>query len=339
MKKYWWKIACMALLFYVLLAGTFIPLGPGISLVHPEKVAAGDTLTFYIKGYNSHFDHGTCPPSVWFANAGKSICAQSVQIRNRTELEATIAIPADVKSRNFNLFVNSCYDGTMVLNNAIMLAGDMNNNATPTTGCEVTVATNSAGFHNFPNREILYESIRNLFYHVPMWWTMMLLFTISLIYSVGYLAGFNLGRDRIAGEAARVGIVFGVLGLLTGMVWAKFTWGAWWVSDVRLNGSAATLLAYTAYIVLRNSMNEEQKRARIAAVYNIFAYMLMLVLIIIIPRLTDSLHPGSGGNPGFSSYDLDHNLRLVFYPAAIGWMLLGVWILQIRNRKAKLFPK
>jgi heme exporter protein C len=89
---------------------------------------------------------------------------------------------------------------------------------------------------------------------------------------------------------------------------------------------------YLAYIVLRSSIDESQKRARIAAIYNIFAFPIMVVLLFILPRMTDSLHPGNGGNPGFNSYDLDSNMRLVFYPAVIGWILLGVWISNIRYR-------
>jgi heme exporter protein C len=58
----------------------------------------------------------------------------------------------------------------------------------------------------------------------------------------------------------------------------------------------------------------------------------MIVLIFVLPRLTDSLHPGNGGNPGFSNYDLDNKMRLVFYPAVIGWILIGTWIVTIRYR-------
>ena len=66
--------------------------------------------------------------------------------------------------------------------------------------------------------------------------------------------------------------------------------------------------------------------------YNIFAFAAMIPLIFIIPRLQDSLHPGSGGNPGFNVYDLDNRLRLVFYPAVIGWFAIGVWIATLRIR-------
>jgi len=58
----------------------------------------------------------------------------------------------------------------------------------------------------------------------------------------------------------------------------------------------------------------------------------MIVFIMILPRLQDSLHPGNGGNPAFGKYDLDSTLRMVFYPAVLGWMLLGVWMLSLKKR-------
>ena len=115
--------------------------------------------------------------------------------------------------------------------------------------------------------------------------------------------------------------------------------GAWWVNDAKLNGAAITLLAYFAYLILRNSMDEEQKRARISAVYNIFSYVMLIVFLMILPRMTDSLHPGNGGNPGFGGYDLDSSMRMVFYPAVIGWTLLGVWIMTIKIRMKVLAEK
>jgi heme exporter protein C len=65
---------------------------------------------------------------------------------------------------------------------------------------------------------------------------------------------------------------------------------------------------------------------------------MFIVLIFVLPRLTASLHPGNGGNPGFNSYDLDSRLRMVFYPAVIGWILIGFWIanIQIRLKKIEL---
>ena len=92
------------------------------------------------------------------------------------------------------------------------------------------------------------------------------------------------------------------------------------------------MLVYLAYLVLRNSIDEEQKRAKISAVYNVFAFPVMIVLLFILPRLTDSLHPGNGGNPGFNAYDLDSRMRMVFYPACAGWIMIAVWLAQLRYR-------
>ncbi len=187
-----------------------------------------------------------------------------------------------------------------------------------------------------PRLAILHETIRNLFFHVPMWFSMIAVLVASLYYSFKFLSKNDLDLDVKAEEYARVGIVFGILGLLTGSLWAKYTWGAWWTNDVKLNGAAATMLVYFAYFLLRNSIDDEQKRARISAVYSIFAFALMTVFIFILPRLTDSLHPGNGGNPAFAKYDLDSNMRLIFYPAVIGWSLLAFWIADIRIRLHKI---
>lgn len=187
-----------------------------------------------------------------------------------------------------------------------------------------------------PALPILNESIRNLFYHVTQWFGMMILLTVSLVCSIRHLIKGKMNTDRMAAESVNVALFMGVIGILTGSLWAKFTWGAWWTNDPKLNGVAMGMLVYLAYIVLRGSMDEEQKRARVAAVYNIFAYVMFMVFIMVLPRLTDSLHPGNGGNPGFGGYDLNNSMKLVFYPAVIGWTLLGVWLVNLRVRIGQL---
>ena len=174
-----------------------------------------------------------------------------------------------------------------------------------------------------------------------MWFAMIALLTWAIVNNFRYLRGFDLKYDAMANQAVNTALLFGLLGLITGSVWARATWGAWWVDDVKLNGTAITMLAYLAYFVLRNSMDDEQKRARVSAIYSIFAYVMMIVLIGILPRLqtSDSLHPGNGGNPAFSNYDLDNSLRPVFYSAVSGWILLSFWIYSLRLRIHKLQAK
>ena len=187
-----------------------------------------------------------------------------------------------------------------------------------------------------PRLSILNETIRNQYFHVPMWFAMLIHLTGSLVYAIKYLRSGKPEDDYKSIELANVGILFSVLGMLTGMFWAEYAWGRWWSGDPKQNMTAICMLIYFAYLVLRNSMTDEQQRARVSGVYNIFAYATLFPLLFVLPRLTDSLHPGNGGNPGFNFYDLDSKLRMVFYPAVIGWTLLGLWLAELRFRYRKI---
>lgn len=178
----------------------------------------------------------------------------------------------------------------------------------------------------------LHETVRNLYFHVPMWFGMIILLLVSVIYSILYLRNPKTHYDTFAVETANTGIVFGILGLITGMLWAEFTWGKFWSGDPKQNATAIGMLIYFAYLILRGSFSDDQMRAKISAIYNILAYPVLIALIFVLPRLADSLHPGNGGNPGFNAYDLDTRMRLVFYPAVIGFTLLGLWITTLRVR-------
>ncbi len=183
-----------------------------------------------------------------------------------------------------------------------------------------------------PRLPIVNETIRGLYFHVPMWFTMVAMFGISFYNAIRYLRKPNGCLDTISVAYANAGLAFGILGILTGMVWANYTWGSPWHGDPKQNGAAISILVYFAYFVLRGSIENEEQKARLSAVYNIFAFVAMIPLIFIIPRMTSSMHPGNGGNPGFNMYDLDSRMRLVFYPACIGWILLGIWIASLRIR-------
>ncbi|UAY52540.1 cytochrome c biogenesis protein CcsA [Ferruginibacter albus] len=196
--------------------------------------------------------------------------------------------------------------------------------------------TFTAGFLiHVPDIGNLRQTIRNLFFHVPMWFAQMILLGISLVYSMMYLYSSNLKHDIYASVFAQTGILLGFLGLFTGMIWANYTWGAPWSNDPKQMCVAIALLIYLAYLVLRSSMTDIDKRAKVSAVYNIFAYFIYVPLIMILPRMVESLHPGGKGvqgNPGLNGADLDATMRLVFWPAVIGWTLLGVWISTLSIR-------
>lgn len=213
------------------------------------------------------------------------------------------------------------------------------------------VYTITAGllWQNIPRIPNLEETIRNLYFHVCMWFAMMILFTVSVVQAVKYLRSGNLQFDIKSRAFATTGIVFGLLGYATGTIWMSYTWVdpnrpaiesfAQIAKEPKLIGAAIALLIYFAYLVLRDSITDIDKRARIGAVYNIFAFAFLFPAIWIIPRLLPSLHPGgegpggeNNGNPALDFRDLSPKMRYVFYPAIIGWTLLGVWITSLKVR-------
>lgn len=183
-----------------------------------------------------------------------------------------------------------------------------------------------------PRQAILNETVRNLYFHVTMWFSMVLFLFVSLFHSIAYLRSGRIESDDKAVEFVNTGILFGLIGFVTGALWGKYTWGSALPKDPKILSAVIAMLAYFAYIILRGAFEDDQKRARISSVYNIFAFVIFNVLIFILPRMTDTLHPGQGGNPGFNIYDNDNVMKPVFYPAIIGWMLLGLWMTTLRIR-------
>jgi heme exporter protein C len=141
----------------------------------------------------------------------------------------------------------------------------------------------------------------------------------------------------------------GLLGYATGAIWASYTWAdpnnpayasfGTIAREPKLIGAGIAILIYSAYFVLRSSIIDMDKRARVSAVYNVFAYAMLFPSIWIVPRLLPSLHPGQDGNPALNFNDIDARMRLVFYPAVIGWTLLGVWITTISIRISLITEK
>lgn len=199
-----------------------------------------------------------------------------------------------------------------------------------------------------PYLPALAETVRNLYFHVCMWFTMITLFIFSVVHSIIYLRTFNLKNDLYARNFAVVGIVFGLMGYATGTIWMSYTWAdpnnpGYSFSSIarepKLIGAAIALLVYFAYLVLRDSVSDMDKRARVSAVYNIFAFALLFPAIKIIPDALPSLHPGGEDNPALDFRDSSGTMKIVFYPAIIGWMLLGLWITTIRIRIGLLKEK
>lgn len=200
----------------------------------------------------------------------------------------------------------------------------------------VTAVILGAFLVRIPKMSILEHTARNLYFHVPMWFTMMSGMGLSVFYAIRELAKPGGEFDLRSAAAARTAMLFGVLGLVTGILWAKVTWyqgtDVWWNFDPRQTFAAVALLVYAAYFVLRGQLDDPAQRARISAVYNVFAFTTVPFLLYILPRQVTSLHPGAEGNPAFSDIT-DPRMRLVFYPAVIGFIAL-FWLLY--NQRIRL---
>ena len=189
------------------------------------------------------------------------------------------------------------------------------------------------GISNLP---ILEHTARNLYFHVPMWFVLYAMSLVGAWHSVRFLQTGRRIHDVRAEQAWLVATAFGVVALVTGVVWARFTWyqgtGKWWSPEPRQNLVAVQLLITGAYFVLRGSVQEPRLRGRLAAVYALFATALLPYLTYVLPRQMASLHPGAEGNPAFSQMDIAPEMRWVFYASAVGFLMLGWWLYTVRVR-------
>jgi len=336
--KNWWKYLAVLLILYTLIAGILIPLKPGIYSFAPNKITVGESQTISIKGYNTKYKEAG-DNNVWLKlPSDRLVKANSVEIISNNELSASFTIGADLPENEIQkpltLIIDNEIDGYSLHPSAIYIKKSQKPSSAPTKLYDLSEIKKVDSFR-FPFQHIVYETIRNTFFHVAIWFAMFLLLIVSCYHSFIYLFKKDLISDMYSSALTSVALMFGIAGLLTGSMWAKYTWGAFWTNDVKLNMSAISLAIYFAYWILRSAISDVDTRARVSSVFNIFAFACLMILVMVIPRLTDSLHPGNGGNPAFGGEDLDNTLRTVFYPAIIGYCLLGFWISQLYFRYLK----
>ncbi len=346
MRKNWWKVLGVVILLYTYTAGLLIPLKPGILNVEPTSLETGNSVTLIVNGYNTYFTKAKSEIRSWIKLDNEhAVQANKIEINSDTKIKVSFTIPAGLPTKDnltdASLIIDNDFDGAIVLPSKLIIKQTTNSVVSETDWKSSPIENlNRKSGINFPFRSILYETIRNTYFHVCLWFAMIILLIASVVHSFQYLRNSRMEHDQKSMSFTMVGTLFGMLGIITGSIWAKDTWGTYWTwEEVKLNMTAIALLIYLAYFVLRSSFDDYEKRARIAAVYNIFAFAALIPLIFVIPRLTDSLHPGNGGNPAMGGEDLDNTMRMVFYPAIIGWTLMGVWISQIVFRIQNLKEK
>jgi heme exporter protein C len=182
-----------------------------------------------------------------------------------------------------------------------------------------------------PAQGFLGESSRIVFFHVPCAWTATLAFLFAAGYSVAFLIRRDARFDNLAAASVRLGLLFAVLALVTGSLFAKIMWGSYWNWDPRESSFLLLVFLYSAYLFLRGSVDDAQRRGQLAASYALFAVILMPFLTFVAPRITQSLHPQTVINPE-GKVLMDGPTRAVFFGAMIGFSALFLWILSIEGR-------
>ncbi len=202
-------------------------------------------------------------------------------------------------------------------------------------GLYMAAFTGAAFLWPEPAKGFIGESSRIVFFHVPCAWVASLAFIVAAVYSLVYLMRRNPSHDVLAASAVRLGLLFAVLALVTGSLFARIMWGSYWNWDPRESSFLLLIFLYAAYLFLRNAIEDPDRRATVSAAYALFAAVLMPFLVFVAPRLTQSLHPQTVINPQ-GKILMDTPTRVVFFGGLIGFSALFFWMLSLDSRATRL---
>jgi heme exporter protein C len=194
-----------------------------------------------------------------------------------------------------------------------------------------------AAFLYAPLAKKLYEQTRIIYWHIPVAWVTVVAFLVVGWQSARYLKSKDLKDDAGAASAASLGLLFCALATVTGAIFSKGMWGAYWNWDPRQTSIFFLLLIYAAYLTLRAAVPEPARRARLSAVYGLFAAAVTPLLIFVVPRLFLTLHPDPIVNAG-GKLEMDARMFQVFLASLVGFTVIFFWVysLEVRIRLAAL---
>jgi len=176
------------------------------------------------------------------------------------------------------------------------------------------------------------QSSRILFFHVPMAWVSFVAFLAAGAWSIRFLAGGRrVAHDHAASAAVELGLLFCVLATVTGALWARVMWGAFWNWDPRQISIVLAMIFYAAYLALRSAVEEPETRRRLAAAYAVLGLVVAPFLFFVLPRLTFSLHPDTVVNRR-GRIEMESRMRQVLAASSLAFTVLFFWIHRIQVR-------
>jgi heme exporter protein C len=178
--------------------------------------------------------------------------------------------------------------------------------------------------------------VQKIFYiHVPLAIVSLCGFIFGGLLAVGYLRTGDRKWDMRSYVAIHMSLIFGVGGLITGSIWAKASWGHWWVwNEPTLVSFLIVLLMFATYQPLRFSIEDPERQSRYASVFSIVAGAFVPLNFIAVRLAQQYVHPRvltlTGGN-------LPGAMRLTFLVALVGIALLFVtlWKYEMTTKNTR----
>lgn len=164
------------------------------------------------------------------------------------------------------------------------------------------------------------------FLHVPMAFAMEMALFGAAIYGGLWLKRRRPADDAMSVALAETGLIFGLIATITGSLWAKLNWGAYWNWDPQQAGIVATLLSYAALFAVRSAIEDEDKSRDLWAVYGIIAFIAAVFWTFIFRRLMGSLHPEK------TTVSSSGIFKIALWFNIFGYTLLIVRVAQLRAR-------
>jgi len=185
-----------------------------------------------------------------------------------------------------------------------------------------------------PDEATMHLIQRIFYFHVPLWTAMTVVLSIACFSNIAWLVSRRPMWDLLGASSAEVGVLCCTGGLITGMLWGKPVWGIWWTWDPRLTSTFILWLLYISYLLLRELIEDPHRRATLSAVFGIFAYLDLPIVLLATTLWPRGQHPQPVLFGGPKS--INHTMLSVFFLCMVSIVLVMILILADRYRLEKL---